>query len=302
MPEGPEVRRHAENLDDALNGEPITAITARARAAKAWLIEHPETLLGRRIERVFSRGKNLIGLIEGGYFWHSHLMMWGRWQVGTGEAPVERDRRERARISTPHAYAILFSAPIFEIGEGDPFEVIPYLTTLGPDILPYPGEGGFSVGCFQERLLARPERTIGAALLDQTVVAGIGNYLRAEILFVCRQDPWKPVGMLTEADLSCLSVMIPFLAEQACRSGVTVPDEQRQRMRKDASLRYPNATDWGTRHYVFRRTNLPCLVCGTPIRQKRQVTWSDEEGEKERIIYYCPTCQHATPPERETVR
>lgn len=301
MPEGPEVRRHADALDDALTGNPITAISAQTRATKAWLAEHPTTLLNRCIERVFSRGKHLIGLIEGGYFWHSHLMMWGRWQVGTGDAPAEKDRRERARISTPHAHAILFSAPIFEIGEGNPFKAIPYLGTLGPDILPYPGEGGFSVGCFEEKLLAQPERTIGAALLDQTVVAGIGNYLRAEILFVCRQNPWKPVGMLTEGEIACLCMTIPFLAELSWRSGLTVPDEQRQRMRRDASLRYPNASDWGTRHYVFRRTNLPCLVCGTPIQQKRQVTWVDEEGEKERIIYFCPHCQHATPPERDTV-
>jgi hypothetical protein len=74
-------------------------------------------------------------------------------------------------------------------------------------------------------------------------------------------------------------------------SGFTVSDEARTRLINDPSLVYTPGSEYGTRHYVFRRTNLPCLVCGTTIRQLRQVTQSDEEGEKTRIIYFCPTCQ-----------
>jgi formamidopyrimidine-DNA glycosylase len=73
--------------------------------------------------------------------------------------------------------------------------------------------------------------------------------------------------------------------------GFTVSDEARTRLINDPSLVYTPGSEYGTRHYVFRRTNLPCLVCGITIRQLRQVTQSDEEGEKTRIIYFCPTCQ-----------
>lgn len=299
MPEGPEVRRHADALALALTPHPIVSLSARTKAAKAWLAERPGLLEGRRVQSVRSRGKNLIGRVEGGYYFYSHLMMWGRWHVFAGDAPPEVDKRERARIVVPDAAALLFSAPVFEIGQGDPMQQVEFLRLLGPDTLPYPGESPFDASCFQSRLLASPhrERTIGAALLDQTILAGIGNYLRAEILFVCRLDPWRTVADLTLDDLGCLSRTIPTVVARAyATGGVTVPDEVQARMQTEPGLAYNPDSEWGTRHWVFRRTNLPCLVCGNPIRQKRQMTRQDEDGEKERIIYFCPVCQGTTVP------
>lgn len=292
MPEGPEVRRFADALNTALSGKSIVSLTARTRGAKAWLSEHPGVLTDRRIEQVRSCGKHLIGWIEGGYYFHSHLMMWGRWLV-EGEQPREVDRRERARIVVPGATAILYSAPIFEVGVGDPFTLVQNLRTLGPDILPY-AENGLDLLTFSSRLQTpeNSDRTIGAALLDQQIVAGIGNYLRAEILFDCRIDPWRRVADLTTDDLERLSNSIPQLAWRAyLTGGVTVSDEVRSRFKTDPSLVYQPGSEYGMRHYVFRRTNLPCLLCSTTIRQLRQVTRTDEEGEKTRIIYFCPTCQ-----------
>ena len=299
MPEGPEVRRHADTLAAALTPHPLVSLTARTKAARAWLAERPGLLEGRRVESVRSRGKNLVGLIEGGYYFYSHLMMWGRWHVFAGDAPLETDKRERARIVVPESVAILFSAPVFEIGEGDPMREVEFLRQLGPDTLPLPGEGPFDAACFQARLLAPPhrERTIGAALLDQTILAGIGNYLRAEILFACRMDPWRLVRDLSPNDLDCLSGTIPAVVARAyATGGVTVPDEVQVRMRTGPGLTYNPESEWGTRHWVFRRTNLPCLVCGGPIRQKRQMTRQDEDGEKERITYFCPVCQGTSVP------
>jgi len=301
VPEGPEVRRHADRLAVILTDEPVAELWARTKAAKAWLAENQNALVGKRIQSVRSHGKNLVGRIEGGFYFYSHLMMWGRWQVfGPGEVPVEIDRRERARITAATgATAVLFSAPVFEVGAGDPYEKYETLRALGPDILPYPDEPPFEAAAFVARLQT-PEhaaRTIGAALLDQTILAGVGNYLRAEILFQCRLDPWRLVADLTGGDLGRLNRVIPETAVCAyAAGGATVPDTERERMKADPSLVYSNATgEWGMRHFVFRRTNLPCLVCGTPIRQKRQVTRQlDDGGEKERIIYFCPACQQTT--------
>ncbi|MDF2440340.1 MAG: endonuclease [Abditibacteriota bacterium] len=300
MPEGPEVRRYADALNAALCNQPLVAIMARTKAAKAWLLEHPQTLLGRRFERVRSHGKNLIIDLEGDFHFLSHLMMWGRWQLlAKSELPglLPIDRRERARLETPDTLAILMSAPVFDIAPGDPYENFPYLRELGPDILPYDGEATFLQSTFTERLLAKTqrERTIGAALLDQTVVAGIGNYLRAEILFECRLDPWRRIGALAPEELQCLSATIPLMARRAYDSGgATIEDESRERMRGDPSLVYAPGRDWGMRHYVFRRTNLPCLRCGDTIRQLRQTTRVIDDDEKTRIIYFCPTCQNTS--------
>lgn len=286
MPEGPEVRRYADSIATVLEGEAIESITARTKQAKAWLQANPDLLIGRRIESVKTIGKHLFAPIEGGYYFYSHLMMWGRWFVHE-VSPEEIDRRERARIVTAKGTAILHSAPVFEIGTGDPM-LHPQLSLLGTDVLALP----FDAIEFQQRLLLHPNREIGAALLEQSIAAGIGNYLRAEILFLCKLDPWKLVGELTETELTDLSDKISSISQRAyATGGVTVTESDRAQMRENPALVYRSGSEWGDRHYVFRRTNLPCLICATPIRQKRQVTRQLEDEEKTRIIYFCPICQ-----------
>ena len=134
MPEGPEVRKYADALDAALSGRAIVSLEARTKDARKWLHDNEQRLRKRRVERVISHGKHLIGYIEAGFFFHSHLMMWGRWQTFPTsrrkskqvELP-EKDRRERARIVVEGAAAVLLSAPIFNVGEGDPYAQIEIL-------------------------------------------------------------------------------------------------------------------------------------------------------------------------------
>ena len=301
MPEGPEVRKYADALEAALTGRAIVSLEARTKDARKWLQENEQRITDHRVERVISHGKHLIGYIEGNFFFHSHLMMWGRWEtVGPPIArrgkskPIElpeKDRRERARIVVDGAAAILLSAPIFNVGEGDPYEIIEFLDTLGPDALPY--RGPFNHAEFLRRLLEHKDETIGAALLNQRIVAGLGNYLRAEILFNCKLNPWLTVGELSERQLTCLSKTIPRLARDAYKRTATASEKDRQRMATDSSLVYQPGREYGTRHMVFRRTNLPCLRCGQKIRQLRQRTIQTEENDEERtrIVYYCAKCQ-----------
>lgn len=289
MPEGPEVRKYADALDEVLSGRVILSLEARTREARKWLEHNEQEIAGRRVERVVSHGKHLIGYIAGDFFFHSHLMMWGRWQTFT--EPPEKDRRERARIVVEGGAAILLSAPIFNVGRGDPYKQIEFLPTLGPDALPY--RGRFDRREFQRRLQQHQDETIGAALLNQQIVAGLGNYLRAEILFNCKLNPWLTVGELTKRNVSCLSRSIPQITSDAYKRGATASDSDRERMAADPSLVYQPGREYGTRHLVFRRTNLPCLRCGEAIRQLRQKTIQsgDEEAERTRIVYFCAQCQ-----------
>ena len=304
MPEGPEVRKYADSLNAVLAGKPIKAFEARTREAKAWLKENETQLIGRRVLRVTSHGKHLLGFIHGGYYFHSHLMMWGRWQVVKSVAlPLERDRRERARVLVDDSAAILLSAPIFNVGKGDPYKQIENLSTLGADVLP--AKGKFNKREFRRRLLLEEYRgvSIGAALLNQRILAGLGNYLRAEVLFNCRLNPWRKVEDLKEPELKCLEYTAPELALRSYLSDATASEEERARMRADQSLVYQSGRDFGTRHLVFHRTNLPCLSCGETIRQLRQPTYNSEQlgepgdakevqEERTRIVYFCPKCQN----------
>src|SRR5689334_8543469 len=302
MPEGPEVRKYADALDAALSGRAIVSLQARTKEARKWLEENEQRLVGRRVERVVSHGKHLIGYIEGDFFFHSHLMMWGRWQTfgptrGRSKSKAvelpEKDRRERARIVVEGAAAILLSAPIFNAGQGDPYDVIEILATLGPDALPYSHR--FNRKEFLSRLLSteHSDETIGATLLNQRIVAGLGNYLRAEILFNCKLNPWLTVGEISQRNINCLLKTIPRLARDAYERGATASEEDRKRMARDPALVYVPGREYGTRHMVFRRTNLPCLQCGEKVRQLRQRTSQAEaeEEERTRIVYFCAKCQ-----------
>lgn len=295
MPEGPEVRKYADALDSVLTTRAITAVEARTRNARHWLQENGTLLVSRRVLRVVSHGKHLIGYVHSGFYFHSHLMMWGRWQTFTGEPPAEKDRRERARVVVKGGAAILFSAPIFNVGKGDPYEQIEHLGSLGPDVLPYKGK--FNKREFLRRLLLpeHAELTIGAALLNQRILAGLGNYLRAEVLFSCKINPWRKVSDLTERELECLSRTAPELSLRAYTFSATAPDEDRNRMNDEPTLVYQPGREYGTRHLVFRRTNLPCLRCGETIKQLRQPTHDsgekEDDDERTRIVYFCPNCQ-----------
>ncbi|MBX3138908.1 hypothetical protein KF707_21960 [Candidatus Obscuribacterales bacterium] len=96
MPEAPEVRKYADNLATALVGRRIKSFSARTKDAKSWLAANESELVGLKIDKVFARGKNIIGLIEGGYYFYSHQMMWGRWEIHPGGEDIARDRK-RAR-------------------------------------------------------------------------------------------------------------------------------------------------------------------------------------------------------------
>jgi endonuclease-8 len=302
MPEGPEVRKYADSLDAVLRDRTLKVFTARTVNAKAWLKENGSRLEGLRVTSVFSRGKHLVGLIENDFYFHAHLMMWGRWQTFVPEPPHEIDRRERARVVAHGGAAILYSAPIFNVGEGDPFKQIEHLGSLGPDVLPY--DKRFDEKEFLGRLLNRKYRrtSVGAALLNQEIVAGLGNYLRAEILFACKIDPWKTVNQLDQRELDCLVRTIPRLSRRSYASGATARPSDRERMKADPSLVYQVGREYGTRHMVFRRTNLPCLRCGEIVRQQRQVTYSTGDEERDRIVYFCRNCQKVNLPEKRSRR
>lgn len=120
-------------------------------------------------------------------------------------------------------------------------------------------------------------------LLDQTVAAGLGNYLKSDILFECKINPWKHVGELSPEEIECLAETVPAIGQRAMRNrGQTVTDDVLEQIRAGAEGREPSWTD---RHWVFRQTSRPCKVCGTPIKQARL---GPGEG---RITFFCPRCQ-----------
>ena len=243
MPEGDSLHRAAQRLQ-VLVGQRVEVETPHPRAAVKGLAGR---LDGRRLEQVEAVGKNLLLHFEGGLVLRSHLRMKGRWRV---------ERRGTARVGRPWLVlrggeheAVLWNGAVLELVgvRGAP--------RLGPDILGEPPD----YETMRERLRAESEREVGDALLDQRLVAGIGNLWKAEALWEARVSPWR---RLEEVDDSELWAVLEA-AHTSMRTSVEGSRPQRR---------------------VYRRAGRICPRCGGVVRSKPQ-------GANARTAYWCPECQ-----------
>jgi endonuclease-8 len=212
-------------------------------------------VVGQRVSSVEARGKHLLLRFERGALLHTHMGMTGSWHLYREGSRWRRPlHRARAAVTAEGVVAVCFDAPTVELLS--PAQEPP-LGALGPDILAH----GFDLAEARRRLRSRPEREIGAALLDQTALAGIGNIHKSEALFACGQNPFTRVSALDDAALDRL------LRTAARRMRESVLGGGRSR-----------ATS------VYGRTRRPCPRCGTLVERVYQ-------GDPPRSTYWCPSCQ-----------
>jgi endonuclease VIII len=249
MPEGDSLHRTARRLQ-VLVGQRVAVETPHPRAAAERLAER---LDGRRLESVEAVGKNLLLGFEGGLVLRSHLRMRGRWQV--------RARDSRPRTGTPWLVlraatheAVLWNGPVLELTRRA-------VRRLGPDILAEPPELARMVDNLRRE---HPGRELGDALLDQRLVAGIGNVWKAEALWSAGVSPWRALGQATDEELDRV------LAEAARLMRASLDSGRQERV-------------------VYRRAGRPCRRCGEPIRSRGQ-------GDDNRTAYWCPRCQKGEEP------
>jgi DNA-formamidopyrimidine glycosylase len=263
MAEGPTVARWADQLQ-ALVGEELLEI----RAPQRWR-ERAEGLVGCRVASVRSHGKNLLIELSDGTIIRCHAMMYGSWQIGErGLELLKPEARIRLRLVTEEHEAVFFSGPVVEFLTPEEARVHHTLSTLGPDIM----AADFDRGEAWQRLQLQPERSVAEALLDQTVVAGIGNIWKSEGLYLARLDPRRPVGQLRREEAERLwDLLIPPMQESRQTGRITtVP----------ASRRGP-----GLWRLVYGRTGRPCEDCEGVVQMIVQ-------GPGRRRTYFCPACQH----------
>jgi endonuclease-8 len=264
MPEGDTIWRTARTLGAALAGRVVTAFGSSLPAVEAAAARLH--LVGRRVEAVEVRGKHLLVRFEGGLVLHTHQGMHGAWRLradGTAGAPAGWSRA-RARIAAGDIVAACFAAPVVELLPPRAEARHPALRRLGPDLL----AGAFDAAAARSRLRARGDREVGAALLDQTALAGIGNVYKSETLFLCGVPPRALVRDLGDASLDRLIAAAQRLLRRNLGPGP----------RRTTSAVSP------TRTWVYGRTGSPCHRCRTPILRLAQ-------GDPPRSTYFCPRCQ-----------
>ncbi len=251
MAEGDTIHRVARRIGAALGEEEVAVAAPNPRGRAAGI----ERLEGATLERADAHGKHLL-LRFGDLVLHSHLGMSGSWHVyRRGERWRKPARAAWAVLSGSGTEAVQFGGPTLRVLRAEALRRDPVLARLGPDVL----DESFDAKAVARSLRVAPDRTLGDALLDQALVAGIGNIFKSEACFAAGVDPWRPVGELSAEQL-----------QRVLQAGHELMCEAVERGRQ------PRA--------VYRRAGQPCTACGTPIA-------SHGQGDANRTTYWCPCCQ-----------
>ena len=273
MPEGDTIFRAARTLRAALDG--ATVVDVRTAVAQITRLG-PRRLVGQTIDRIEPRGKHLlIGFAPSEMVLHTHLGMNGSWHLYKAgqrwrKAPHLARFAMEAEADGARWSAVCFIPSTCELLSAQQVATHPILTSLGPDAL----DEQVDMVEARRRLDSDPTRAIGDALLDQRILAGVGNVYKNEVLFIHGVDPWAAVGDVPEETRDAL------LETSRRLLNVNVAPDARGRITTGAPV--------GTiadRFYVYGKARRPCRRCGTPIAAGRQ-------GDLARPTFWCPRCQH----------
>jgi endonuclease-8 len=274
MPEGDTIHRAAATLQRSIGGQVVTRF--ESVLPKLTRVDADTPLRGRTVERVEARGKHLLMWFSGDLVLRTHMRMNGSWHIYRPGERWQRPHRDmRIVIETAAMHAVAFTVPVAEFITARDLANHDVVGDLGPD----PLSDSFSAEDAIERMQAHGGTEIADVLLDQRVIAGIGNVYKSEVLFGARVNPFARVGALTREQLAeIVAVAMRFMRANvgASASGgiVTYAGMRRTTDRADPSARL----------WVYGRAGQPCRRCGTAISRQKQ-------GPFARSTYWCPRCQ-----------
>ncbi|MGW7262924.1 Fpg/Nei family DNA glycosylase [Streptomyces sp. NPDC054842] len=267
MPEGHTIHRLAEDYAAAFRGRRVRVTSPQGKFADAAAL-----LDGTVLESADAHGKHLFLGFRASEWIHIHLGLFGRVAFGPAPAPPPTDT-VRLRLADDTSYVDLRGpttcALITDAGKQAVHD------RLGPDPLRPDADPARAY-----RRLSRSRTTVAALLMDQTVVAGVGNVYRAEVLFRHGIDPYRPGKDITPAEWDAVWADLTALMREGVRHNRI--DTVRPEHTPEAMGRPPRVDDHGGEVYVYRRAGLPCHICGGEIRTA---------GLAARNLFWCPACQ-----------
>ena len=271
MPEGPEIRRAADCIEAAICGKKITGIVFTQTRLKQW----QQPLTDVTAIAVETRGKAMLTRFSNGLNLYTHNQLYGRWFcVDAGKTP-DTSRQLRVAIHTQDHSALLYSASEIAVLTESEVETHPFLSRLGPDVLSAQTTAGLLLQRIMDERFKR--RQLSTLLTDQSFIAGIGNYLRCEILFVCRLHPCMKPAQLSQQQLILLAESLLDLPRQSYLSGGIT-----HHLATAKKMLQHGGTFEDARFWVFRREGKPCYQCGS------RITRQNSGGQP---CYLCSQCQ-----------
>jgi endonuclease VIII len=274
MPEGDTIYRTARTLQKAFAGTTVTGFeTAYAQLAS---VDDNTPIAGRTVEKVEARGKWLLIYFSGDLILTMHMLMSGSWHLyRLGEKWQWGRSHMRVVLRNDKFEAVGFQVPVAKFHTARSLERNSAIPKLGPDLL----KPNFAEDEARARIRAHGDDEVGNMLLNQRVMAGIGNVYKSEICFLCGVHPFRKVSSLSENEITCLvdnalKLLAANVKEDSGDQIITYTGMRRTTHNAD-----PSARVW-----VYGRKNEQCRRCGTPIEMRRQGTGA-------RSTYWCPDCQ-----------
>lgn len=259
MPEGDTIYRTATRLRSALVDRRIDAATDPNSSVES------DKLVGRTVTAVEAKGKHLLVHFDDGSAVHSHLGMTGSWHVyQKGERWRKPSHRAALALEAADTVCVCFSPKTLELLTATGLRRHPYLRRLGPDVL----RDRLDERQIIDRFRVHDQTPIGEAVMNQSIVCGIGNVYKSETLFLTRIHPFTLVGQLSDDEIVAVVQNARTLMSKNLQGR-----PRRTRIRGD-----------GPRMWVYGRNGGPCFECGERIKSRRQ-------GDLGRITFWCPRCQ-----------
>ena len=271
MPEGDTIFRAAQTLHRVFAGKVVTRFESVFPALTRVVDGHP--LPGRTFESVKARGKHLLMTFSGDLILRTHMRMNGSWHVYPAGARWHRPERDmRILIGTAEAVAVGFTIPVAEFLTARELAAHKQLGVLGPDLLGKTFDAAAAIEAIRQR-----RDPIADVLLDQRVLAGIGNVFKSEILFLAGVDPFAEASTLSDEQLEeIVTIAREQLRANVLSSSRTLSPAFGRRTTRSLN---PNAKLW-----VYARGGKPCRTCGAPIQSRAS-------GLDARLTFWCPECQ-----------
>ncbi|MFC3093685.1 endonuclease VIII [Alteromonas sediminis] len=273
MPEGPEIKHAADEIARVLVGQGCNNIAF----GLARLNTHIKHLKGYNIDYVKPKAKALLIGFSSGYVIYSHNQLYGKWVCVERGQTFESNRQLRIKIETDKGEARLYSASDIDVLHSSELGSHSFLAKLGPDLL----DDDTTIETVLTRLKESrfSKRRLANLLLDQSFLAGTGNYLRSEVLFSVGIHPFKKLGELSDDKRHALANALLSITRRSYETnGICVSEDIKRSLQasRDEFEYY--------RFAVFGQAQRPCINCKTPVEK------TDMAG---RRLYLCPTCQHA---------
>lgn len=275
MPEGDSIFRAARTLNKAMAGHVVTRFETAYAHLDRVNVDSP--LAGRTIDKVDSAGKHILMFFSGDLILRTHMRMNGSWHIyRPGEKWQMPRHAMRILIETAGWVAVAFNVYSAEFIRSDRVGEHRTLATLGPDLL-----GDFDADRALASLRHNDARPVHEVLLDQRVMAGLGNVYKSEILFLSRVHPDMPAGALDDSRWREMMALAQKLLRENVADGASGQIVTYHGLRRTTGRLNPADRLW-----VYGRGRRPCRRCGATIASRK-------DGDDARVTYWCPRCQPA---------